>query len=218
MRTSQEGLDFCELFSSQETDIILDMKKHNIKLLITFILYHRAVWNKAILRHICWIVKTPFVIQPVNRLLPYIEYQSVCPVVWIGSPSTPRKRDFSPHLAPTGGAKLDCGGWGVGTQFRLLDRRSGTLYSNPFTMQPLQNPPLCSSICVIFERRQSLVTKRPIGCSNHPIPIPPPPPTPEVEKVKESQKPQWGVSTFAKIKIYLKNLQIIYDEAYLWNP
>jgi hypothetical protein len=27
LRTSQKGLGFCELFSSQETDIILDMKK-----------------------------------------------------------------------------------------------------------------------------------------------------------------------------------------------
>ncbi len=72
----------------------------------------------------------------------------------------------------------------------------------------MQNPPLCSSISVIFERRQSLVTKRPIGCSNHPTPIPPPPPP---RGGKGEGIPEARVRNFKVCKDNnKKKLQIIY--------
>ncbi len=59
------------------------------------------------------------------------EYQSFCTVVWTGSPpstSSQASECVSPH--PTwalGGDTLSCGAGSGGTQFRRLDRNSGTL-------------------------------------------------------------------------------------------
>jgi hypothetical protein len=53
----------------------------------------------------------------------YLEYQSVCPIVGIGStPPPPLKVSVSPPLDPKGEQPL----WGWGTQFGRLDRRPGT--------------------------------------------------------------------------------------------
>jgi hypothetical protein len=63
----------------------------------------------------------------------YLEYQSVCPFVGIGShppPSHPQANVPPPTLDPREGeSTLACGRRGVGTKFEQLDRKPGTLYT-----------------------------------------------------------------------------------------
>ncbi len=63
----------------------------------------------------------------------YIEYQSVCSIVWIGSPHPlPRKRVWLPPRTQRGEEQHFQ--TGEGPQFIRLDRHSGIQYSNPFTV------------------------------------------------------------------------------------
>ncbi len=61
-----------------------------------------------------------------RRIIVYIEYQSVCPFVGIGSPTpTPTSQCVSP-LGPKGGDQHSLAD--EGAQLRQIDRKPGTLY------------------------------------------------------------------------------------------
>jgi hypothetical protein len=64
------------------------------------------------------------------EIIVYLEYQSVCPIVGIGSPQPPplKMSVFPPWLQRGGGSNnlLQVRGWG--SQFGRLDRRPVTLY------------------------------------------------------------------------------------------
>jgi hypothetical protein len=66
----------------------------------------------------------------------------------LGPPTPSHESKGGSPLGPKwGGATLACGEGGGGTQFRRLDRHSGTLYSNPFTVYTY----MCDNIALIVE-------------------------------------------------------------------